>query len=143
MQDPIANAKGDPFIQVNCLELMQVAKLVGKRKIQHRDFVVLMLFISFINWRSRRSRLTADKAAEILNVKRISVTTAIKRLKEAGLMVRTKDKSTGELYYLLSPYLIGTGGGSSHGVAIKAFMDVLAEETGLTELPSHDDEDDM
>ena len=143
MQDATANAKTQAFIQLSCNELVQVIKLVGKRKIQHRDLVVLMLFIAYASWKTGRSRLTTDKAAEILNVKRISVTTAVKRLKEAGLMLRTKDKSSGELYYLLSPYLVTSSHRLGQGFVIKTFMDVLAEETGLTELPSHDDEDDM
>ena len=119
------------FLRLNTKELQDLLSLVAKRSIQHRDFSLLMLFVSHTEWRSGKCRLTTAKAAELMNVGHSQVNTSVRRLKEFGLLTRTADARTGETYYLVNPYLVSSGARQKRGLAIKKFSETLVNETPI------------
>jgi hypothetical protein len=90
-----------------------------------KDLTVLFTYLRFLEWRTGRVRCSLDKLAEILERKKSTLYSSIKRLKENKVIVPTIDKMTGERVLIINPRLVRASGGRSRGYAIKNYNDAV------------------
>jgi hypothetical protein len=90
-----------------------------------KDFVVLMTYIQFADWRTGRCRCSIEKLEEILERKRVTLYPSIKRLKQQKLIVPFRDQRTGEKLHLISPELLKAGSGARRGYLLKTYYEAI------------------
>lgn len=126
-----------PYLVLFIHGLSRVIWMVTAGVLTAKDFVVLMVYIQFADWRTGRCRCSMEKLEQILERKKVTIYPSIKRLKEQKLIVPIKDGRTGEKLYLVSPELLKAGSGSRRGFLLKTYYEAIRSNE-----PGSDMEDD-
>jgi hypothetical protein len=113
------------FVSLYRMELGRVIWMVTVGALHPKDLTVLFTYLRFLEWRTGRVRCSLDKLAEILERKKSTLYSSIKRLKENKVIVPTIDKMTGERVLIINPRLVRASGGRSRGYAIKNYNDAV------------------
>ncbi len=107
------------------MELQKAMSLVQERRLELRDMAVFMGLMSEMNWRSGKVRITAKALSKKLGISFPVCVSSISRLRKELLVVRVKEERSGELYFLLNPYVASVGGVQRKGYLWKQFVDVV------------------
>tara|TARA_B100000700_G_C14890076_1_gene782316 strand:+ start:775 stop:1167 length:393 start_codon:yes stop_codon:yes gene_type:complete len=113
------------FLMVYQMELQKAMSLVQERRLELRDMAVFMGLMSEMNWRSGKVRITAKALSKKLGISFPVCVSSISRLRKELLVVRVKEERSGELYFLLNPYVASVGGVQRKGYLWKQFVDVV------------------
>tara|TARA_R100001082_G_C4341746_1_gene150454 strand:- start:541 stop:933 length:393 start_codon:yes stop_codon:yes gene_type:complete len=113
------------FLMVYQMELQKAMSLVQERRLELRDMAVFMGLMSEMNWRSGKVRITAKALSKKLGISFPVCVSSITRLRKELLVVRVKEERSGELYFLLNPYVASVGGAQRKGYLWKQFIDVV------------------
>ena len=100
----------EDFLMLHRADLSQLKPLLQARQLLPRDITVLVMLMSHVNWRSGRARVTATFLAEEIGMQRTHVTSSIGRLRKEMLVARVREPASGDVYFLLNPYLVSVGG---------------------------------
>lgn len=121
--------KGRPpveaFVKLHLSGAGKLVKLLGLKKIQSRDLAVLLVMVSMMELRSNRTRVKASKISELLNASQNNVYLSIKRLREQKIIVKSCDKRTGEIVYMVSPYIFSGGSPKQRGFKIVTYNESI------------------
>ena len=115
----------DRFVKLYLDEIPKLLLLLQFKNILSRDLVVLLAMVRLCEIRSGRCRAPAKKIAEDLQMNLNTVFLSIKRLREAQLIVKAYDKRTGEVMYLINPYLFSGCSGKQQGFQIKTYLEAI------------------
>lgn len=119
------NPTGRPqFVMLQLADLEQAISLLGSRRLQLRDAAVMLALMSHTDSYSGRIRVTTHQLALDLTMQEADVRAAIARLKKENLLRLINDRSTGERYYRLNPWMVHSSGQNSLlGMAMKEFQE--------------------
>lgn len=92
----------------------RVIAAVSRRDLEPRDISVLVVLMTYMD-RSGKVRMTCAAIAEKLGMKSSMCIASMTRLKQQGFVVRVQDKSTGDRYYLVNPFVSSVGGPQRRG----------------------------
>lgn len=95
------------FHQTRDLEVLLEA--VARRDLEFRDISVLVALVAHMD-RSGRVRVTGAALAEKLAMKQSICISSITRLRQQQIIVRAHDKTSGERYFLVNPFIFSVGG---------------------------------
>lgn len=105
-------------------DLEQAISLLGSRRLQLRDAAVMLALMAHTDTYSGRIRVTTHQLAIDLAMQEADVRATIARLKKENLLRLINDRSTGERYYRLNPWMICSSGQNSLlGLAMKEFQE--------------------
>ena len=90
---------------------------------------MLLLFISFIDWRSGRSKLSVNVASEIIQTNKTQIHASLRRLKTFNIVVPCIDRKTSEKYYMVNPDLVSFGSAQQNFLMKKTFMNAVKDNT--------------
>jgi hypothetical protein len=114
-----------------------VVEATAAKRLQPRDSLALLGLLAHMNWRSGRIRVTLKALAAELYGKSTpasygNLLQSIARLKREGLLVRVREQTSGDTYYLLNPRLASVGGPQRRGHLFQQFQEALgqAEQDG-------------
>tara|TARA_R100000654_G_scaffold30913_1_gene55787 strand:- start:355 stop:732 length:378 start_codon:yes stop_codon:yes gene_type:complete len=104
--------------------------LVGlrDRRIQLRDMAILVGLMAEMSWRSGKIRLTAGALAKRLGIGVSACCNGIKRLQQELVVARVKEERTGEVYFLINPYIACAGGSQKRSLIMKQFRQAMDSE---------------
>ena len=106
-------------------EFENVFGLISERRLELRDMAVYVGLISEMNWRTGRVRLTARALARKLNIKDSVCVMSLGRLKKELLVVRVREKRSGDVYFLLNPHFASVGGVKRRGYLQSQFEEAI------------------
>ena len=115
------------FVMLHQEEFENVFGLISERRLELRDMAVYVGLISEMNWRTGRVRLTARALAKKLNVKDSVCVMSLGRLKKELLVVRVREKRSGDVYFLLNPHFASVGGVKRRGYLQSQFEEAMNE----------------
>lgn len=124
-EDFCSSRSQQKFVKLHLDELDHLFHLLSFKNIQPRDVCVLLAYVSFTDQRTGRCRVTAEKIAGKLGIPTSNVYPAVKRLRDAQLLVRGIDKRTGEKIHLVNPYLFSGGSLQQRGFMIKIYNEAI------------------
>tara|TARA_B100001094_G_scaffold109282_1_gene105203 strand:- start:776 stop:1150 length:375 start_codon:yes stop_codon:yes gene_type:complete len=113
------------FVMLHQEEFENVFGLISERRLELRDMAVYVGLISEMNWRTGRVRLTARALAKKLNVKDSVCVMSLGRLKKELLVVRVREKRSGDVYFLLNPHFASVGGVKRRGYLQSQFEEAI------------------
>jgi|TARA_R100001443_G_C3322035_1_gene170288 hypothetical protein len=113
------------FVMLHQEEFENVFGLISERRLELRDMAVYVGLISEMNWRTGRVRLTARALARKLNVKDSVCVMSLGRLKKELLVVRVREKRSGDVYFLLNPHFASVGGVKRRGYLQSQFEEAI------------------
>ena len=113
------------FVMLHQEEFANVFGLISERRLELRDMAVYVGLISEMNWRTGRVRLTARALARKLNVKDSVCVMSLGRLKKELLVVRVREKRSGDVYFLLNPHFASVGGVKRRGYLQSQFEEAI------------------
>lgn len=90
-------------------DLDAVMDAIASRDLELRDISVLVAIVAHMD-RFGRARVTGAAIAERLDIKPAVCIASITRLKRQQLVVRAHDRSSGERYFLINPFVFSVGG---------------------------------
>lgn len=131
------------FCKVNLDELNLLVKLTQARVIHHRDLTVFWTFVSMMDWRTGRCRLTCARLSEELGINVNTIYLSVKRLRDASLILPYTEKRGGTKIYLVNPYIVNCGQGKQRGLVLKTFMEALNDAGGGSNIQKNDIHDGM
>lgn len=102
-------------------DLAGAIELVRQRRLELRDMAVLMALSAHVQWRSGRARITVKALANELGLNLSSCADSIRRLKREALLARCVDERTGEVFFLINPFVISVGGPQRRGLLWRMF----------------------
>ena len=115
------------FVMLHQEEFENVFGLISERRLELRDMAVYVGLISEMNWRTGRVRLTARALAKKLNIKDSVCVMSLGRLKKELLVVRVREKRSGDVYFLLNPHFASVGGVKRRGYLQSQFEEAINE----------------
>tara|TARA_R100000742_G_C4188654_1_gene21441 strand:- start:160 stop:534 length:375 start_codon:yes stop_codon:yes gene_type:complete len=115
------------FVMLHQEEFENVFGLISERRLELRDMAVYVGLISEMNWRTGRVRLTARALARKLNIKDSVCVMSLGRLKKELLVVRVREKRSGDVYFLLNPHFASVGGVKRRGYLQSQFEEAINE----------------
>tara|TARA_B100000902_G_scaffold390002_1_gene438185 strand:- start:101 stop:475 length:375 start_codon:yes stop_codon:yes gene_type:complete len=115
------------FVMLHQEEFENVFGLISERRLELRDMAVYVGLISEMNWRTGRVRLTARALAKKLNIKDSVCVMSLGRLKKELLVVRVREKRSGDVYFLLNPHFASVGGVKRRGYLQNQFEEAINE----------------
>lgn len=115
----------EAFIKLHLSGFTKLFDLIATKKLNNRDVMVLLVMVSKMELRSNRTRIRASKIAEMLNANVNSVYLSIKRLRDERLIARACDKRTGEIVYMVTPYIFSGGSPKQRGFKIINYNDAI------------------
>jgi|TARA_R100000781_G_scaffold11128_1_gene10290 predicted transcriptional regulator len=113
------------FVMLHQEEFENVFGLISERRLELRDMAVYVGLISEMNWRTGRVRLTARALARKLNIKDSVCVMSLGRLKKELLVVRVREKRSGDVYFLLNPHFASVGGVKRRGYLQSQFEEAI------------------
>jgi predicted transcriptional regulator len=113
------------FVMLHQEEFENVFGLISERRLELRDMAVYVGLISEMNWRTGRVRLTARALAKKLNIKDSVCVMSLGRLKKELLVVRVREKRSGDVYFLLNPHFASVGGVKRRGYLQSQFEEAI------------------
>ena len=113
------------FVMLHQEEFENVFGLISERRLELRDMAVYVGLISEMNWRTGRVKLTARALARKLNVKDSVCVMSLGRLKKELLVVRVREKRSGDVYFLLNPHFASVGGVKRRGYLQSQFEEAI------------------
>ena len=113
------------FVMLHQEEFENVFGLISERRLELRDMAVYVGLISEMNWRTGRVRLTARALARKVNVKDSVCVMSLGRLKKELLVVRVREKRSGDVYFLLNPHFASVGGVKRRGYLQSQFEEAI------------------
>ena len=113
------------FVMLHQEEFENVFGLISERRLELRDMAVYVGLISEMNWRTGSVRLTARALAKKLNVKDSVCVMSLGRLKKELLVVRVREKRSGDVYFLLNPHFASVGGVKRRGYLQSQFEEAI------------------
>jgi hypothetical protein len=119
--------------------LLSLVSKVVSNELQCRDLVVMMVYLSHSDWRTGRCRLTIHKVAKILSRHVKTLYPAIRRLKLQNLLVPVEDPRTGEVFHIISPFLLKAGSNKARGYLLKTYYDAINNNQPETSDPDGDE----
>jgi hypothetical protein len=102
-------------------ELDRIFDSILTGEIQHRDLSVLLVYMCRTDWRTARTRCTAEAAANKLGVTKSYIYQSLKRLSAALLLISVRDKRTGEKMKMVNPHVMKCGGHRNRSYLLKVF----------------------
>ena len=115
------------FVMLHQEEFENVFGLISERRLELRDMAVYVGLISEMNWRTGRVRLTARALARKLNIKDSVCVMSLGRLKKELLVVRVREKRSGDVYFLLNPHFASVGGVKRRGYLQSQFEEAISD----------------
>ena len=115
------------FVMLHQEEFENVFGLISERRLELRDMAVYVGLISEMNWRTGRVRLTARALAKKLNIKDSVCVMSLGRLKKELLVVRVREKRSGDVYFLLNPHFASVGGVKRRGYLQSQFEEAIKD----------------
>ena len=91
-----------------------VLDALATRDLELRDISVLLALVAHMD-RYGRVHVTGTAIAERLGVKPAVCIASLTRLKRQQLVVRAHDRSSGQRYFLVNPFLFSVGGSQRRG----------------------------
>ncbi len=113
------------FVMLHQEEFENVFGLISERRLELRDMAVYVGLISEMNWRTGRVRLTARALAKKLNIRDSVCVMSLGRLKKELLVVRVREKRSGDVYFLLNPHFASVGGVKRRGYLQSQFEEAI------------------
>ncbi len=109
-----------------------VVEATAAKRLQPRDSLVLLGLLAHMNWRSGRIKVMVRTLAEELYGKSTPASygnclQSIARLRREGLLVRVKEPTSGDAYFLLNPRLAAVGGPQRRGHLFLQFQEALGQ----------------
>lgn len=119
----IHNSQKGEFLILSRKAIEMLLETLAEKKIHSRDIAILLVCMRFTNWRSGRYTCTAQKIAEVMQVKVGTVYPALKRLKDNGLIFTTKNAGTGQVEKAVNPFILKPGDKRLYGYAKRLYED--------------------
>ena len=92
-----------------------------------KDLAVLIALFAYLNNRSGKVMVQQEQLAEDLGYTQPLISTSLKRLRQANLLVHNYDRRTGEKYYLLNPSIFSVGSHKKRQQLFKDYKALCAE----------------
>lgn len=115
------------FVMFHQEEFENVFGLISERRLELRDMAVYVGLISEMNWRTGKVKLTARALAKKLNIKDSVCVMSLGRLKKELLIVRVREKRSGDVYFLMNPHFASVGGVKRRGYLQSQFEEAINE----------------
>ncbi len=118
----------EDFLMLFTEEMEGIMVGLRDRKIELRDMAILVGLMSEMSWRSGKIRMTAGALAKKIGINVAACCNGIKRLQQELIVVRVKEKRTGEVYFLINPYIACAGGSQKRSLIMKQFRQAMDSE---------------
>lgn len=87
---------------------------VARKDLQPMDFAVLWALMHHMD-RLGRVRITTSGLAELLGFSVSACSRSLTRLRRQTLLAKVYDRKTGDIYYLINPFVASIGGSQRRG----------------------------
>ena len=115
------------FVMFHQEEFENVFSMISERRLELRDMAVYVGLVSEMNWRTGRVSVTARALAKKLNIKDSVCVMSLGRLKRELLVVRVREKRSGNCYFLMNPHFASVGGVKRRGYLQSQFEEAINE----------------